>query len=86
MYWVYVIKSKRNSALYFGSTPDLIKRLEKHNAGESRATAPYRPWVYAYVEGYAAKEDAFRREHNLKYFGKVYAQLKRRIAYSLRCA
>jgi len=44
------------------------------------------PWKFVYVEGYFLKEDALYREHNLKHFGKVYAQLKRKIKNSLSAA
>jgi len=72
--------------MYFGSTNDLMRRLKEHNAGVSQATSRYKPWKYAYVEGYALKEDALGREEKIKQFGKVYAQLKRRIIRSLRSA
>ncbi|MEK7149729.1 MAG: GIY-YIG nuclease family protein [Patescibacteria group bacterium] len=86
MYYVYIIKSKNNNPLYIGTTPNLKRRLEEHNNGESEFTAKNKPWVYAYIEGYFNKEDALSREKSLKYFGKVYAQLKRRIKNSLQDA
>ena len=86
MYWVYIIMSKNNQSLYIGSTPNLVKRLDDHNAGRSKATSRYKPWFYVYIEGYFSKEDAFHREKTLKQFGKVYSQLKRRIKNSLRSA
>jgi len=84
MYWFYVIKSKKNEELYFGSTNNLVRRLEEHNSGKTFSTARYKPWRFVYVEGYASKEDAEYREEQIKHFGKVYSQLKRRIAKSLR--
>ena len=86
MYWVYIIKSKHNGSLYIGSTPDLEKRIKEHNEGKFRSTKRYVPWVLIYTEGYFSKEDASLREKNLKYFGKAYAQLKRRIKNSLQGA
>ena len=86
MYWVYIIKSRKNGELYIGSTLNLVRRLEEHNSGKSKATSRYKPWFYVYIEGYFAKDDALYREHNLKHFGKVYAQLKRRIKNSLDSA
>lgn len=86
MYWVYILKNKVNNTLYIGSTPDLKKRIEEHNSGKNKSTKRYLPWFIVYVEGYFSKEDALRREHNLKYFGKAYAQLKGRIKNSLRGA
>ncbi|MFA4833931.1 MAG: GIY-YIG nuclease family protein [Patescibacteria group bacterium] len=86
MYWVYIIKSKKNSSLYIGSTSNLKKRLEEHNESKSFSTKRYIPWVPVYIEGYFSKEEALLREKNLKYFGKVYSQLKRRIRKSLQSA
>ena len=83
MHWVYIIKSDKNDELYIGSTNNLVKRLEDHNSGKSKATLRYKPWFYVYIEGYFFKEDALSREKNLKYFGKAYSQLKRRIKNSL---
>ena len=72
-----------NDTLYIGYTNDLKNRLTEHNDGLSKATKRYKPWRLVYTEGYRSKEDAIRREHNLKYFGKAYGQLKGRIRDSL---
>ena len=84
MYWVYILKNKQNGNLYIGSTPDLKKRIKEHNEGKNKSTKSYIPWVIVYTEGYFSKEDALTREHNLKYFGRAYSQLKNRIKNSLR--
>ncbi len=86
MYWVYIIKSRKTGDLYIGRTNNLVRRLEEHNSDTSISTARYKPWTFIYIEGYASPEDAEKREQNLKYFGKVYTQLKRRIKNSLRSA
>jgi len=86
MYWVYIIKSKKIGSLYIGSTSNLKERPEEHNEGKSFSTKRYIPWVPVYIEGYFLKEEALLREKNLKYFGKVYSQLKRRIRKSLQSA
>lgn len=86
MYWVYILKSKTNNSLYIGSTSDLKRRIKEHNDGKSQSTKRYMPWEIIYLEGYFSKEDALRREHNLKYFGKAYTQLKIRIKNSLKNA
>ena len=33
MWYVYVLKSKKNSSWYIGSTHDIRKRILRHNAG-----------------------------------------------------
>jgi predicted GIY-YIG superfamily endonuclease len=48
------------------------------------STKRYLPWKVVYLEGYAHEDDAKEREKQLKYFGKVYKQLKRRIKPSLQ--
>ena len=83
MHWLYIIKSEKNGELYIGSTNDLDRRLNEHNNGKSPSTSRYKPWFYVYVEGYFLEQDALKREQNLKYYGKVYSQLKRRIKNSL---
>ncbi|TSC75971.1 MAG: excinuclease abc c subunit domain protein [Parcubacteria group bacterium Gr01-1014_30] len=84
MYWVYIIKSELHSKLYIGRTNDLSKRLKDHNSGRSPSTKKYIPWKPVYIEGYAVEQDAKDREEKMKYFGKVYSQLKIRIRRSLR--
>lgn len=83
MYYVYIIKSRKNSQLYIGSTNNIEKRFKEHNGGKVASTKRYRPWILVYLEGYFSEADARHREKSLKYFGKVYAQLKRRIKNSL---
>ena len=75
MYWIYIIKSKKYNQLYVGMANNLPKRLKEHNSGQSKHTNRYKPWTYVYVEGYLTRQDAAQREKNLKYHGKVYAQL-----------
>lgn len=84
MHYVYILKSKKFDVLYIGLTNDLTKRLKEHNSGLSKFTRKYRPWGLVYLEGYADLEDAKDREKKLKQFGRVYAQLKRRIERSLK--
>ncbi|MEK7664116.1 MAG: GIY-YIG nuclease family protein [Patescibacteria group bacterium] len=84
MYWIYILKNKKNDKLYIGSTPNLKKRIKEHNDAKSKSTKADLPWIIVYTEGYLSKQDALKREHNLKYFGKAYAKLKDRIKDSLR--
>jgi putative endonuclease len=83
MYYVYLLKSQKNDSLYIGYTKDLERRLKEHNAGLADYTRKYLPWTLIYCEGYISLEDAQKREKSLKYFGKAYSQLKKRIAASL---
>ncbi|MDO8622284.1 MAG: GIY-YIG nuclease family protein [bacterium] len=66
LFWVYVIESIESGKRYIGFTTDLMRRLEEHGKGRSRATAPYIPFRLIYVEGCANEADARRREHYFK--------------------
>ncbi len=83
MFYVYVLKSRKDSNLYIGSTNDLIKRLKEHNSGKVSATKPRNPFYLVYYEAYLAEGDARKREARLKLRGQARNQLKKRIAQSL---
>lgn len=52
--------------LYVGFTTNLQRRLTEHFHGESKATAPRRPFRLIYSKYFFSKEDAERREGYLK--------------------
>ncbi len=55
MYFVYIIKSKKNDSLYIGVTNEVTRRLREHNEGKTFSTKRYLPWYLVYVEGYYNK-------------------------------
>lgn len=75
MYYVYILFSKKDKQLYTGYTPDLKKRIEKHNKGFVKATKHRRPLKLIYYESYLNRLDAKRREIYLK-GGKGKSELK----------
>ena len=78
MYYTYILKSKKNSVLYTGSTNDLRKRLKQHNDGKSTYTNKFKPWEVIYYEACNNEQDARSRELYLKSgMGKRY--LKNRL-------
>ncbi|MDP3740916.1 MAG: GIY-YIG nuclease family protein [bacterium] len=79
MFYVYLIKVKLTNKLYFGSTNDLRRRIMEHTKTKGKIEL-------IYYEAYKVEKDARLREYNLKYFGKAYGQLKRRISESLRAS
>lgn len=83
MFYVYVLKSKKDSLLYIGSTDDLRKRFKQHNDGKVLSTKVRRPFELIYYEAYKAEKDARKRESNLKLRSKAFQQLKRRLENSL---
>ncbi|MBU4339275.1 GIY-YIG nuclease family protein [Candidatus Parcubacteria bacterium] len=83
MFYVYILKSKKDSKLYIGYTNNLQRRIKEHNEGKVKSTNYRRPLVLVYYEAYKAEEDAKTREEQLKHFGKAYSQLKRKIQKSI---
>ncbi|OGH47760.1 MAG: hypothetical protein A3A51_04990 [Candidatus Levybacteria bacterium RIFCSPLOWO2_01_FULL_39_10] len=62
---VYVLLSLKDDKLYIGSTSNLKQRLTDHFHGNSKSTAPRRPFKLVFCEYFVSKKDALRRE---KYF------------------
>ncbi len=83
MYYVYLLKSKKDGKLYIGFTSSLRAHIKKHNDGEVFSTKGRRPFDLIYYEGYASLIDARKREKNLKLFSKTYYALKKRLIESL---
>lgn len=66
MFFVYILFSKSRSRFYIGQTSAIEKRLEKHNAGEVKSTAPYRPWdLIGYLQK-PSRSEAMILEKKLK--------------------
>ena len=83
MYHVYLLKSEKKNIFYIGYTKNIEQRLKEHNASLVQYTKKHIPWLLVYYESFASLEDAKIREKSLKFFGKAYTQLKRRIKNSL---
>ncbi|MBU0707686.1 GIY-YIG nuclease family protein [Patescibacteria group bacterium] len=83
MYYLYLLKSRKDGKLYIGYTNNLNRRLKQHNSGEVFSTKGRCPFVIIYYEAYASKKDAMKREKNLKLFSKAYYGLKRRLINSI---
>lgn len=83
MFYVYLLKSSKDSSLYIGFTPDLKARMIKHNQGLVQSTKNLRPLELVYYESYKHKQDAIIREKRLKQFAKGYSMLKSRLRNSL---
>jgi putative endonuclease len=66
MYIVYVIQSQKDGRLYKGFTINLEKRLEEHNAGKTKSTKAYLPWILVYFEEVINRIEAREREKYLK--------------------
>lgn len=66
MFFVYVLKSLKDSTTYIGSTEDLDKRLKDHNQGKTKSIKHKLPMELVYYEAYKTKTLARKREIQLK--------------------
>ena len=66
MYYVYVLKSKKDQTTYIGSTGDLVQRIKEHNAGKTKSIKHKLPVELIYYEAYQEKYLARKREIELK--------------------
>ncbi|MEK7558439.1 MAG: GIY-YIG nuclease family protein [Patescibacteria group bacterium] len=82
MFYVYILKSKKDGNLYTGSTNNLRKRLEEHNSKKVFSTKIRVSFELIYYEAYKSELDARKREHNLKLRANALTGLKRRIVKS----
>lgn len=65
-YYTYVLKSTKSNRWYTGSTEDLRKRFNQHNANKSRSTKYRGPYELMYYEACRNRGDAEIREQYLK--------------------
>ena len=81
MWYVYILRSKKDGRLYVGSTDDLKRRLEEHREGRCESTRPRRPLE---LEAYVAVKDESIARGLEKYFksGSGMATLRTRILTS----
>ena len=82
MYYVYMLKSLKDTMLYTGYTDNLQRRLYEHNKGLVESTKKRCPLELIYYEWSLNKRDAQTREKYLKSgMGKRY--LRNRNKYYL---
>ena len=65
-YCVYILFSEKDHLLYTGFTTNLSNRIECHNSGGSKSTAPRRPLKLIFCEYYLFEKDARKREMYFK--------------------
>lgn len=72
MYYAYVLKSKKNSRLYYGSTDDLRRRFKEHNTAiGGKYTKENGPFELLYYEAYISYVLARKAE---KFFKSGYGR------------
>jgi len=73
MYFVYILRSKKDCDFYVGYTKDLEERVKKHNKGDVKSTKKRLPLELVYYEACINQKDALHREKYLKTsWGKRY--------------
>jgi putative endonuclease len=65
MYYVYVLQNT-NGQLYIGFTANLDERLKRHQEGKAGWTHSRRPWELVHHETFTYRQEAMRRERQLK--------------------
>jgi putative endonuclease len=83
MYYIYLLKSKKDNFLYTGRTNNIEERFKEHNKGYVLSTKMHTPFELVYYEAYLHPQDASDRENKLKHHGSVIGHLKKRIKNSL---
>ena len=69
--YVYLLRCSDGS-LYTGWTNDLEKRVKAHQGGQgAKYTRAHRPVELVYHEVYATKQEAMRREWEIKHMTKA---------------
>lgn len=70
MNYTYMVRCADNS-LYTGFTTDLVRRVKTHNAGRgAKYTRPRLPVELVYFETFNTREEALRREAEIKKLSK----------------
>jgi putative endonuclease len=78
MFYVYLLRSKKDKKFYIGSTSDLKLRLQEHNDGKVKSTSYRRPLELIYYEAYVNENISRKRERQLK-GGRANTALRKRL-------
>jgi putative endonuclease len=65
-YFVYILQSLKDHKYYIGSSSDVTARVRFHNAGLQRSTRNRIPFRVVLFEEYETKEEALKREKQIK--------------------
>jgi len=77
-FYVYILRDINNK-LYIGSTNNLQRRMFEHKSGKVFSTKSLQEPGLIYYEAYNSESSSRIREKRLKYFGKAYQELRKRI-------
>ena len=66
MWYFYILQSKKDKKLYYGSTNDLKRRFSEHELGKVSSTMSRLPLKLVYCEAYLDENSARIREKTIK--------------------
>jgi predicted GIY-YIG superfamily endonuclease len=66
MYYVYILRSKKDQSRYIGITNDLKRRLQEHNSGSAIYSSKKRPYQIIWCCIFVSKNKAYDFERYLK--------------------
>lgn len=70
MNYIYIVECS-DGTFYTGWTNDLDRRIAAHNSGKgAKYTKTRRPVTLVYYEMFEAKEEAMRREYEIKQYSR----------------
>ena len=77
MHKVYILFSEVSNKYYIGHTENLTIRLDKHNKGRVKSTKSGKPWKVSYIEEFSSKQEAYKRELQIKSYkrGEAFKKL-----------
>ncbi len=77
MYFTYILYSQSKSRYYIGSCANISQRLARHNQGFVRSSKYGIPWKVIYFEDFKTRQEAFKRERQIKSYkgGEAFKKL-----------
>src|SRR5574340_68500 len=66
MFFTYILKSQKDGKYYIGSTQNIDKRIERHNAGYESSTKSRRQLDLVKMWSFRTTSEAMRKEYKLK--------------------
>jgi len=66
LFYIYIIHSQHLQRYYVGSTDNVEKRLQEHNAGKSASTGAGTPWELIRTESFPTRSEAMLHEQKIK--------------------
>ncbi|MBI5700354.1 GIY-YIG nuclease family protein [Candidatus Saganbacteria bacterium] len=77
MFYIYILENDVNKHYIGYTSKDPIERLEEHNRSKGNWTRYKGPWKLVYQESFLTKEEASRREKQIKNYkgGQAFKKL-----------